>query len=126
MLVTSGRCQEKRGELKRNRCIDHFYSLAVEAGLYGDVGRVGGSFYEVKWCTWGWVTAVVDSVEDPDNLHLVAMVGLEMTSTSSPDPDSQDRCPWQLLRPFHRVCMVDSVRDLGAKSRKDEETCKGI
>ena len=36
----------------------------MEAGFYGDTGRVIGFFYEVKQCTtWlvpGWVTAALD------------------------------------------------------------------
>ena len=48
--------------------IYHFYSLAVEAGFYGDTGRVIGFFYVVKQCTsWlvpEWVTKVPDFVED--------------------------------------------------------------
>ena len=42
-LVTSGRSQEKRGKCNGNRYINHFYSRAVEAGFYGDAGRVVGS-----------------------------------------------------------------------------------
>ena len=30
--------------MQRVRCIDIFYSLTVEAGFYGDVGRVIGIF----------------------------------------------------------------------------------
>ena len=31
-----------------NRYINHFYSLAVEAGFYGDAGRMVGSFTKLS------------------------------------------------------------------------------
>ena len=41
----------------------------MEAGFYGDTGRVIGFFYEVKQrglrLVSGWVTAVLDFIEDP-------------------------------------------------------------
>ena len=36
VLVTAGRSQEKRERNVTIRYIDHFYSLAVESGFYGD------------------------------------------------------------------------------------------
>ena len=46
--VTSGRSQEKRGRNVTNRYIYHFHSLAVEAGFYGDTGRVIGFFTKLS------------------------------------------------------------------------------
>ena len=69
--MTSGRSQEKRGKICNGIYIYiyHFYSLDVEAGIYGDTGGVIGFFYEVKQLRSrlipGWVTAVLDFVEDP-------------------------------------------------------------
>ena len=48
--------------------IYHFHSRAVEAGFYGDTGRVIGFFNEVKQrrprLVPRWVIAVLDFVED--------------------------------------------------------------
>ena len=59
----------------------HFYSLAVEAGLYGDTGRIIGFFYEVKQrrsrLVPGWVTAVLDFVEDPVSRYIGGSGGME-------------------------------------------------
>ena len=55
--------------------------LAVEAGLYGDTGRVIGFFYEVKQrrsrLVPGWVTAVLDFVEDPVSRYIGGNGGME-------------------------------------------------
>ena len=46
--VTSGRSQEKRGRNVTEKHIYHFYSLAVEAGFYGDTDRVIGFFTKLS------------------------------------------------------------------------------
>ena len=49
--VTSGRNQEKRGRNVTGtgyRYNYHFYSLAVEAGFYSDVGRVVDLFVKLS------------------------------------------------------------------------------
>ena len=46
----------------------------MEAGFYGDTGRVIVFFYEVKQRTFrlvpGWVTAVLDFVKDPVSRYI--------------------------------------------------------
>ena len=46
----------------------------MEAGFYGDTGRVIGFLYEVKQqrsrLVPGWVTAVLDFIEDPVSRYI--------------------------------------------------------
>ena len=46
--MTLGRSQEMRGRNVTVIDIDHFYSLAVKAGFYGDTGRVIGIFTKLS------------------------------------------------------------------------------
>ena len=46
--MTSGRSQEMRGRNVTVIDIDHFYSLAVEVGFYGDTGRAIGIFTKLS------------------------------------------------------------------------------
>ena len=73
----------------------------MEAGFYGDTGRVIGFFYEVKqWRSRlvpGWVTAVLDFVEDPVSRYIGGSDGIENSVLSV----------LQKLRP--RVCLVRRV-----------------
>ena len=59
----------ERGRNVTDLVYNHFYSLTVEAGFYGNTGRVIDFFYEVKQrrarLVPGWVTVVLDFVEDP-------------------------------------------------------------
>ena len=57
----------------------HFYSLAVEAGFHGGTGS-DWLFYEVKQrrsrLVPGWVTAVLDFVEDPISRYIGGSGGM--------------------------------------------------
>ena len=71
----------------------------MELGFYNDIDRVTGFVYKVKQPTLlfipGWLTAMVDFVEDSTHkLYLVAAVGWERIPPSSLDPGSRDKCPW--------------------------------
>ena len=87
--------------------VNHFYSLAVEAGFNGDAGWVLAIINIVP----GWVTAIVDSEEDWQMLHLVATVGKEMAPSLYSDPVCRDRCPWQR----YLICLFSEVGGFGAK-----------
>ena len=56
-----------------NRYINHFYNLAVEAGFYGDAGRVVGSFTKLSnidsVSTW-MGDQLLDCVDDPSKTTL--------------------------------------------------------
>ena len=51
--MTTGRSQERRG--RNVTVIDtyHFYSIAVEAGFYGDTGSVIGFFTKLSYVHLG-------------------------------------------------------------------------
>ena len=87
--------------MQRNIYIYHFCSLDVEAGFYGDTGRVIGFFYVVKLqgsrLVPGWVTAVLDFVEDPVSRYISGSGGMEYSVLSV----------LHRLRP--RICLVRRV-----------------
>ena len=70
----------------------------METGFYGDTGRVIGFFYEDKQrrsrLVPGWVTAVLDFVEDPVTCYIGGSCGIEDSVLSV----------LHRLRP--RVCLV--------------------
>ena len=65
-----------------------FYSLAVEAGFYGDTGRVIGFYTKLSnmhkqhasRLVPGWVTVMLDFIEDPFSCYNILTLAM-MTSS---------------------------------------------
>ena len=82
----------------------HFYSLAVETDFYGDAGRMIG-YFTVKQCALrlvpGWVTFLLDFVEDPTNATFGGSGGMNDHTTIISGPRQQEQVS---LPALHSVC----------------------